>query len=183
MDQHGVRTARNTLIVALAAALLGALGMALYAGLSGAGADDGGKPHAKCFHRELSATPPEVRNAPPPDVKDAPPPKVIKKMIRPKGAPAPDERSLETGCGPEPGLMLRARKVTPEQQREMRKKAEKHAQCMREHGVDVGPVEEGPGGGVAIRLPDGFDPTGSGAKRAEKACEDHLPKPPPPPAP
>jgi hypothetical protein len=173
MDQHGVRTARNTLIVALAAALLGALGMALYAGLSGAGADDGGgKPRAKCFHRELSAAPP--------DIKQAAPPKVIKKMIRAKGAPAPDERSLKADCGPEPGLMLRARKLGPEQQREMRKKAEKHAQCMREHGVDVGPVEEGPGGGVAIRLPDGFDPTSSDARRAEKACGDELPKPPAP---
>jgi hypothetical protein len=172
MDQHGVSGARNTLIVALAAALLGALGMALYAGLSGAGADNkDSKPRVKCVHDK---GPP----LPPPEIKQARPP-VLKKKVVPDGGVPAGKPSLDAACGPEAGLMLRAPKLSPKQQREMRKKAEQHAQCMRDHGVDVGPVEEGPGGGVAIRLPDGFDPTSSSAKRAKKACADELPKPPP----
>jgi hypothetical protein len=173
MDQHGVSGARNTLIVALAAALLGALGMALYAGLSGAGADGkGAGPGAKkCLEKEAAAPLP-------PAIKDAGPP-IVKKKVVPDGQVPAGRPSLDKACGPEAGLMLRAPKLSPKQQREMRKEAEQHAQCMRDHGVDVGPVKEGPGGGVAIRLPDGFDPTSSSARRAKEACADELPKPPP----
>jgi hypothetical protein len=180
MDQHGVRGARNTLIVALAAALLGALGMALYAGLSGAGADGkDAKPRVKCLQKAAAApAPPEIKDARPPEIKDAGPP-VLKKKVVPDGVVPAGKPSLDAACGPKAGLMLHAPKLSPKQQREMREQAERHAQCMRDHGVDVGPVKEGPGGGVAIRLPDGFDPTSSRARSAEEACADELPKPPP----
>jgi hypothetical protein len=172
MDQYGMSGARNTLIVALAAALLAALGMALYAGLSGAAADeDSSEPRVKCIHDEAPAPSPEIKGAPPPVVK-----KVAPGVVHPAGKP-----SLEAACGPKAGLMLRAPELSPKKQREMREDAEKNAQCLRDHGIDVGPVDKRPDGGIALRLPDGFDPTSENARRAEKACADELPLPPPPP--
>jgi hypothetical protein len=182
MDQHGASGARNTLLVALAAALLGALGMALYAGLSGAGADQkGDEPRMKkCLH-EQAAPPPEIKDARPPEIKHARPLVEKKKKLVPDGVVPGGKPSLDAACGPEAGLMLRAPKPSPKRQREMRKQAEQHAQCMRDHGIDVGPVKQAPGGGVAIRLPDGFDPTSENARSAKEACADELPKPPPVP--
>jgi hypothetical protein len=178
MEQHGVSGARNTLIFALAAALLGALGMALYAGLSGAGAEkQDAKPRLNCLHKKALPPPPDIKDARPPEIKQAPP--AVVKKVAPHGVPPAGKPSADAACGPVGGLMLRAPERSPKQQREMREQAERHAQCMRDHGIDVGPVKEVPGGGVAIRLPDGFDPTSSSARRAEEACADELPKPPP----
>jgi hypothetical protein len=50
----------------------------------------------------------------------------------------------------------------------------KFAACMRDHGVDLpDPTDDGNGGGVAIRVPDGTDPKSVDA--AMQQCKAYLP--------
>jgi hypothetical protein len=70
---------------------------------------------------------------------------------------------------------VRPPELSPEQQREFREQALKHARCMREHGIEMPDPTVGEGG-VAMRLPEGLGPESPGFDEAERACSKHQPK-------
>lgn len=73
----------------------------------------------------------------------------------------------KTGGGP--------RQPTAAEQTEMRDRALKFSQCMREHGIDM-PDPKFEGGGIAMSVGRGkIDPESSVFKRAAQACERFQP--------
>ena len=60
--------------------------------------------------------------------------------------------------------------LSEEEQREMRERALKHAQCMREHGIDFPDPTFGEGGRIEQRLGGGIDPNDPAFEEAEREC-------------
>jgi hypothetical protein len=75
-------------------------------------------------------------------------------------------KHLEDARPPEPSA---------EEQRDFREQALKHAQCMRDHGIDMPDPTFGEGGRVQQTLPTGTDPNDPAFKRAEEACSEFAP--------
>ena len=72
---------------------------------------------------------------------------------------------------------------TGDRQAEFREAALDFAKCMREHGVDMPDPQPGQGGGIMLGGPgaDGADGADRATmERAQKACQKHLEKVPPP---
>jgi hypothetical protein len=66
--------------------------------------------------------------------------------------------------------------LSEEEQREFRERALRHAQCMREHGIDMPDPTFGEGGAVRMRLGEGIDPNDPAFQEAQQACAKFGPQ-------
>src|ERR671931_1377310 len=66
--------------------------------------------------------------------------------------------------------------MSAQDEREFRDKALRHAQCMRDHGVDFPDPTFGANGRVTLKLGSGLDPRSAAFQAAEKACGKLLGK-------
>jgi hypothetical protein len=71
---------------------------------------------------------------------------------------------------------VRPPEMDEEQQREFREAALKHAQCMREHGIDMPDPSFSGEGGVRQRMPEGLNPESPRFQEAEEACSQYRPE-------
>jgi hypothetical protein len=60
--------------------------------------------------------------------------------------------------------------LSEEEQREFRERALRHAQCMRDHGIDMPDPTFGDGGAVRMRMGEGIDPNDPAFQEAQEAC-------------
>jgi hypothetical protein len=65
--------------------------------------------------------------------------------------------------------------LSPEDQREFRERALRHARCMREQGINL-PDPTFSEGRVQMRLPDGLGPENPRFQEAESKCSQYAPK-------
>jgi hypothetical protein len=65
--------------------------------------------------------------------------------------------------------------MSEEQQREFRERALAHAECMREHGIDMPDPTFGEGGGVRMRIEGDVDPNSPAFQEAQRECADLMP--------
>jgi hypothetical protein len=65
---------------------------------------------------------------------------------------------------------VRPPELSPEQEREFREQALKHARCMREHGIDMPDPTFGEGGRVEMKFDGGVGPGNPRFEAAQKAC-------------
>jgi hypothetical protein len=71
------------------------------------------------------------------------------------------QKHLENARPPEP---------SEEEQSELRERALRHAQCMREHGIDFPDPTFGEDGGMELRLGRGVDPNDPAFQEAQRDC-------------
>jgi hypothetical protein len=107
--------------------------------------------------------------------------------------PAPDERGIRLRApeGVTPEEMEAAEEacrkhldaieppeMSEEQEKEVQEAALAHAQCMRDHGIDMPDPTFGENGRAQIRIGpgSGIDPESSKFQKAQDACRDKLPK-------
>jgi hypothetical protein len=90
------------------------------------------------------------------------------------GADGPAFRQAEEECQQH---LDKARPPEPseEEQSEMRERALKHAQCMREHGIDFPDPTFGEDGRVEQRLEGGVDPNDPAFQEAQRECARFTP--------
>jgi hypothetical protein len=65
---------------------------------------------------------------------------------------------------------VRPPELSPEQEREFREEALKHARCMREHGIDMPDPTFGSGGKVEMKLDGGVGPGNPRFDEAQREC-------------
>jgi hypothetical protein len=70
---------------------------------------------------------------------------------------------------------VRGPELSPEQEREFRENALRHARCMREHGIDL-PDPTFSEGRVQMRLPNGLRPENPRFQEAASKCLEYDPK-------
>jgi hypothetical protein len=71
---------------------------------------------------------------------------------------------------------VRPPELSPEQEREFREQALKHARCMRENGIDMPDPTFGEGGGVQQRLGSDVGPGNPRFDAAQRKCAKYGPK-------
>lgn len=71
---------------------------------------------------------------------------------------------------------VRPPELSPEEEREFREQALKHARCMRENGIDMPDPTFGEGGRVEQRLGSDVGPDNPRFEAAEKECAKYGPK-------
>jgi len=71
-------------------------------------------------------------------------------------------------------MALRPPELSPEERRKLRERAEKHARCLRAHGIDASDATSEGSAGVAIRLPEG-GPDDPRVRAALEACRQFGP--------
>jgi hypothetical protein len=71
---------------------------------------------------------------------------------------------------------VRPPELSPQQEREFREQALKHARCMREHGIDIPDPTFGEGGKVEMRLGGAVGPGNPRFEAAQKECSKYGPK-------
>lgn len=72
---------------------------------------------------------------------------------------------------------IRPPELSPEQAREMKQAALRHAKCMRDQGIDFPDPKFGDAGEVAVHIDkrSGIDPASPAFQRAQKACAKEMP--------
>jgi hypothetical protein len=70
----------------------------------------------------------------------------------------------------------RPRTLSPEDEREFRERALRHARCMREHGIDMPDPTFGEGGGVEMRMGGDVGPGNPRFDEAQRKCSKYGPK-------
>jgi hypothetical protein len=73
---------------------------------------------------------------------------------------------------------IKAPDLSPEEQAEFRKAALKHAQCMREHGINFPDPQFDANGGARVKIGkgSGIDPNSPKFQAAQKQCAEFMPK-------
>ncbi len=71
---------------------------------------------------------------------------------------------------------VRPPELSPEQQREFREQALKHARCMRANGIDMPDPTFGQGGKVEMRIEGGVGPDNPRFDEAQRKCSKYGPK-------
>jgi hypothetical protein len=97
-------------------------------------------------------------------------------LRRPEGASEAKMREADEACRKHLDA-VRPPELSEEQQEEFKKAALAHAECLREHGIDVPDPKVGEDGRVEMRIErgSGIDPESSKFREAHEACRDEMP--------
>jgi hypothetical protein len=102
------------------------------------------------------------------------------RLMQPEGVSPQKMQAADEACRKHLDAIPRP-ELTDEQQKEFEKAALAHAQCMREHGIDMPDPTFGEDGQATIRIGrggrgDGPRPDDPKFKAAQEACQDEMPQ-------